>query len=182
MSIPASSEATLVAPPRPQAGFYTRLCALLAKASLMVAVALLLAVILCVQWQVVGRYVFNDTPTWAEGLALLLVLYITSLAVAVGVRDAGHIGLESFLVLLPERIRVKLEVLIHVLVAVFGVVMAKDGWRWTTLKWSEKMPMLGLPEGAKFLPLVIAGVLIVMFCVEHIIALARGNEVESAWN
>src|SRR5262245_58187403 len=89
---------------------FTRFCALLSKASLMLAVALLLGVIACVQWQVIGRYVFNDTPTWAEALALLLVLYMTSLGVAVGVRDAGHVGLESLVSLLPERLRLKLEV------------------------------------------------------------------------
>ena len=45
---------------------YTKFCAALSKASLVLAVVLLIAVILCVQWQVIGRYVFNDTPTWAE--------------------------------------------------------------------------------------------------------------------
>ena len=50
------------------------------------------------QWQVIGRYIFNDTPTWAEALALLLVLFVTAFGLAVGVRDAGHIGLESMVV------------------------------------------------------------------------------------
>ena len=50
----------------------------------------------------IGRYVFNDTPTWAEAGAVLLVLYVTMLGMAVGVRDAGHIGLESLLVLAPD--------------------------------------------------------------------------------
>jgi hypothetical protein len=36
-------------------------------------------VVLCVQYQVIGRYVFNDTPTWAEAVAVLLVLYVTML-------------------------------------------------------------------------------------------------------
>src|SRR6187402_146771 len=139
----------------PQAGprafrWYTALCAGLARASLMLAVALLIGVILCVQWQVIGRYVFNDTPTWAEALALLLVLYMTSLGVAVGVRDAGHIGLESLIFLLPEHMRLKLEIVIHLLVAVFGVLMAKAGWMWAVGKWSEKKPMLGVPEGADY--------------------------------
>ena len=57
------------------------------------------------QCQVFGRYVLNDTPTWAEALALLLVLYVTALGVAVGVRDAGHIGLESLVALLPDQLR-----------------------------------------------------------------------------
>ena len=51
---------------------YTRFCAALSKLSLVLAVIGLIAVILCVQWQVFGRYVMNDTPTWAEALALVL--------------------------------------------------------------------------------------------------------------
>jgi TRAP-type transport system small permease protein len=161
---------------------FTRFCALLSKISLMAAVVLLLAVIACVQWQVIGRYVFNDTPTWAEALAMLLVLYMTSLGVAVGVRDAGHIGLESLVSLLPERWRLKIEIVIHLLVGTFGFLMAKSGWMWATMKWNEKKPMLSVPEGADYLPLAIAGALIVLFSIEHIIALLKGQEVEPAWN
>ena len=50
-----------------RARLYTRLCAALSKASLMLAVVGLIAVILCVQCQVVGRYVFNDTPDLGRG-------------------------------------------------------------------------------------------------------------------
>lgn len=171
------------APARPPARHpYTRLCALLSKASLMLAVAMLIVIIVSVQYQVVGRYVFNDTPTWAEGLALQLVLYVTALAVAVGVRDAGHIGLESLVSLLPENWRLKLEVLIHALVALFGAIMAESGWEWTVLKWSDMKPMMHVPVGADYLALVVAGVLIVMFSIEHIVALLRKEEVVPAWN
>jgi len=162
--------------------FYTRLCAALSKASLVLAVVGLVAIILCVQYQVIGRYVFNDTPTWAESLALLLVLYVTALGVAVGVRDAGHIGLESMVSLLPESWRLKLEILIHALVALFGAIMASSGWRWTAMKWTDEKPMLGVPVSVDYLPLVIAGVLIVMFSIEHIVALLRDEDVVPAWN
>ena len=39
----------------------------------------LVLIIACVSYQVFGRYVLNNTPTWAESLALLLVLYETML-------------------------------------------------------------------------------------------------------
>ena len=154
---------------------------MLSKISLILAVTGLIAVVLCVQWQVFGRYVLNDTPTWAEALALQLVLYVTALGVAVGVRDAGHIGLESMVSLLPESMRLKLEILIHLLVALFGGIMVQSGILWTRLKWDELDPMLGLPVGIDYLSLVISGVLIVMFSIEHIIALLRGEEVVPSW-
>ncbi|UDF35148.1 UNVERIFIED_ORG: TRAP transporter small permease [Shinella sp. XGS7] len=161
---------------------FTRLCAGLSKLVLMAAVAGLIAVVICVQYQVVGRYVFNDTPTWAEALAMLLILFVTAFGVAVGVRDAGHIGLESLIALLPERLRRKLELLIHALVALFGALMAQSGWLWATMKWNERKPMLNVPEGMDYVPLLIAGVLIVLFSLEHIVALLRGESVEPAWN
>ncbi len=166
----------------PAALLINRICAVISKVGLMLAIVGLIVLILAVQVQVVGRYIFNDTPTWTEALALQLVLYITALGVAVGVRDAGHIGLDSMVALLPVSMRLKIEILIHVLVSIFGGVMAWAGWIWTRLKWSELDPMLGIPEGVDYLALVIAGVLIVLFSFEHILALLRGEEVMPSWH
>jgi len=161
--------------------FYARLCGFLSKACLVLGIICLIGIILSVQTQVIGRYIFNDTPTWAEALALQLVLYVTAFGVAVGVRDAGHIGLESLVSLLPEKMRLKLEILIHVIVVVFGVIMVQNGILWTRLKWDELDPMLHLPVGIDYLSLVICGVLIVMFSIEHILALVRHEEVVPSW-
>lgn len=161
---------------------FTKFCATLSRLSLGLAVIGLLAVVLCVQWQVIGRYVFNDTPTWAEALAMLLVLFVTAFGLAVGVRDAGHIGLESLVSLLPDKWQHRIELLIHALVGLFGALMVKGGWLWASAKWSEKKPMLPVPDGIDYVPLVIAGALIVLFSIEHIIALLRGEEVVPAWN
>ena len=43
---------------------------------------------------------------------------------AVGVRDAGHIGMESLLIWVSEELRRKLEIVIHLLSALFGAMMA----------------------------------------------------------
>ncbi|WP_137893369.1 TRAP transporter small permease [Ramlibacter sp. 2FC] len=161
---------------------FTKFCAALSKLSLVLAVIGLIAVVLCVQWQVIGRYVFNDTPTWAEALAMLLVLFVTAFGLAVGVRDAGHIGLESLVGLLPEKWQHRIELLIHLLVGSFGALMVHSGWQWASAKWAEKKPMLPVPDGIDYVPVVIAGALIVLFSIEHIVALLRGEEVEPAWN
>ena len=161
---------------------YTRFCAALARLCLQVGVTGLMLLIAAVLYQVHGRYVFNDTPTWAESGAVLLVLYVTMLGMAVGVRDAGHIGLESLLVLVPEGIRLKMELMIHALVLVFGVVMAYNCGLLAHSVWDYKIPTLGLSEAFKYAPPAMAGGLIVLFSLEHIIALVRGEEVEPSWH
>jgi len=159
-----------------------RFCAATAKLCLMAAVAGLAAIVAAVLVQVFGRYVLNDTPTWAEALAMLLVLYVTMLGAAVGVRDAGHIGMESLLVLVPERLRLRIELLIHVLVAAFGAMMAWDG---AFLAWSVhdyRIPTLGISEGLNYVPIAVAGALILLFSIEHVIAQLRGEDVVPAWH
>jgi TRAP-type C4-dicarboxylate transport system permease small subunit len=131
---------------------------------------------------VFGRYVLNDTTTWAEALAMLIILFVTAFGLGVGVRDAGHIGMESLIVLLPEKWRVRLELVIHSLVAVFGYLMVQSGWMWASAKWQEKKPMLPVPDGIDYVPIVIAGALIFIFSIEHIVALLRGEVVEPSWN
>jgi TRAP-type C4-dicarboxylate transport system permease small subunit len=161
---------------------YTRFCAALARLCLKVGVGGLVLLIAAVLYQVIGRYVLNDTPTWAESGAVLLVLYVAMLGMAVGVRDAGHIGLESLLVLMPDAVRLKMELLIHVLVLGFGVVMAYNCAVLAQSVWDYKIPTLGLSEAFKYAPPAMAGFLIALFSIEHIIALIRGEEVEPAWH
>jgi len=160
---------------------FTRFCALIARLCLQLGVAGLVLLVIAVIYQVVGRYILNNTPTWAESGAVLLVLYVTMLGMAVGVRDAGHIGLESLLVLAPERLRLKMELLIQALVLLFGVALA---WNCGLLAASVapyKIPTLGISEAFKYAPPAIAGALVVLFALEHILALLRGTEVKPAW-
>lgn len=144
-----------------------------------IAVAGLVGMVATVALQVFGRYVLNDTPTWAESMALL---YVTMLGAAVGVRDAGHSGLESLLILLPDGLRLRLEMVIHALVDTFGLIMAWNGAVLAESVIAYKIPTLGLPEGINHLPLVIAGILIALFSFEHIVALWRDEDVVPSWH
>ena len=163
-------------------GPLTRFNATVARYGMYAVVAGLLAIVGIVFYQVFGRYVLNSSPTWTENLALVLVLYVTLIAAAVGVRDAGHIGMESLLMLAPDRLRERIELLIHGLVALFGVAMAYNGAVLGLSVAHYKIANLGMSEGLRYLPLAISGVLIILFSVEHIIALLRDREVVPAWH
>ena len=155
---------------------------LLARVGVIASVAGLLLIIVVVIWQVVGRYVLNDSPTWTESLALVLILYVTLIGAAVGVRDAGHIGMESLLVLAPAIWQRRIEILIHVLVAVFGAAMAYNGWLLGASVAPYKLANLELSEAARYVPLVLSGGLIVLFSIEHMLALIQDKAVPPTWN
>jgi TRAP-type transport system small permease protein len=163
-------------------GPLTRFNATVARYGMYLSVAGLLVIVGIVFYQVFGRYVLNSSPTWAENLALVLILYVTLIAAAVGVRDAGHIGMESILVLLPDRLRDRVELVIHACILLFGAAMAYNGWILGKSVMNYKIANLGLSEAARYVPLSLSGVLIVLFSIEHIIALLRGKEVEPSWH
>ncbi|WP_183013754.1 TRAP transporter small permease [Achromobacter sp. UMC46] len=160
---------------------YTRGCAALARLCMWTSVFGLVCLIVAVTLQIVGRHVLNSTPTWAESLALLLVLYVTMLGAAVGVRDAGHIGFESLLDALPKAGQRRLQIFIHLLVLLFGVLMA---WNCGVLAESVaayKIPNLGISNAWKYIPATLSGTLIALFSIEHIIAILRNHKVVPAW-
>jgi TRAP-type C4-dicarboxylate transport system permease small subunit len=161
---------------------FTRISAAIAKLCLQLGVIGLVLIVACVSYQVFGRYVLNNTPTWAESLALLLVLYVTMLGCAVGVRDAGHIGMELLSLVLPKRLHRPSEILVHALTLLFGLLLA---WNCVLMFDSVRgymIPTLGVSEAWRYVPMVIAGVLIILFSIEHIVALLKNEEVVPAWH
>lgn len=166
---------------RPAQGWLTTINALISRYAMYIAVVGLLAIVAIVVYQVFGRYVLNQPPTWAESLALVLILYVTLFGAAAGVRDAGHIGMESLLILLPDKIRHQIELLIHVLVIVFALAMIYNGLV-LGAQATYKIPNLPLQEWVRYVPLVLGGVMIVMFSIEHIIAALKGEEVVPSWH
>src|SRR6266436_2833841 len=147
---------------------FTRICARIARTCLQLGVAGLVMLIAAVGYQVFGRYIMNNTPTWAESLALLLVLYVTMLGCAVGVRDAGHIGMELLGDFVPESWKKPTEILIHLLTLSFGVLMAWNCFQMFLSVRSYLIPTLHISESFRYVPPVLAGLLIVLFSIEHI--------------
>ena len=155
---------------------------IVATGILWIAGAGLVTMTAVVGWQVFGRYVLNDTPNWSEQFSTFLMVYYILLAAAVGVREQIHIGLVFLRDSLPRRSRLALDVLINLLIAGFGAVLAWYGADSVAARWNQTIPTLGLPTGAGYLPFPIAGVLIVMFALENVLKALAGREVKRAWN
>ncbi len=127
-------------------------------------------------WQVWGRYVLNDTPDWASRTALLLVLYFALIAAAVGVRNRGHLNISFVQDMLPGRVRYVMILVSHILVAGFGGSMVFYGYQLAAVTWNQTIPTVGLPAGFTYIPIPLAGGLIVLFALEHMLNEMMGRE------
>lgn len=142
----------------------------------------LVGLLAVVVYGVVLRYVFNNAPPYVEQVALLLVISVAMFGASAGVRDAGHIGLDSLIAVLPEKVRFWCEALVYVLVIVFAIALFAGGAEMAASTRDSTIPTLGLSEAFRYLPILIAGVLIALFSIERLIAQFTGKKVVPSWH
>src|ERR1700694_4311196 len=80
-----------------------------------------------VVYGVVLRYVFNNAPPYVEQVALLLIVAVAMFGASAGVRDAGHIGLDSLVRALPEQAQFWCRAVVHVLSVLFALALLVGG-------------------------------------------------------
>ena len=131
---------------------------------------------------VVLRYVFNNAPPYVEQLALLLVVSVAMFGATAGVRDAGHIGLDSLVKALPAAVQFWCKALVHVLIMVFALALLLGGWLMAVSTHSSTIPTLGISEAMRYVPVLVAGVLITLFSIEHLAAQFTGKKVNPSWH
>ncbi|WP_206667428.1 TRAP transporter small permease [Muricoccus nepalensis] len=144
------------------------------RVTLFVAAFALLAMVAVVAYAVFGRFVLNDTPSWAESAAMMLMAWTIMGAAAVGVREGFHMGFDTLKALLPAPLERACDIVSDLCITAFGVGMA-----WFTgelaLEVSDTtLPTIGLSGAVEYLPLILGGVLITLFGVERLLAHAAG--------
>jgi TRAP-type C4-dicarboxylate transport system permease small subunit len=185
---PASPDSEERAADRPQAGaapatsvrrlaiLLHRIVSPLATAALWISGAGILAMTATVGWQIFGRYVLNDTPTWAEPVTLQLMGWFILLGAAVGVRESFHLGLDIVRHVVGPTVGRVMDGVNLVLVAAFGIAMAWYGGLLAEGTWDAPLPVLGVPGGVDYLPLIGGGALIALFAAERFLALLAGHD------
>ncbi len=148
----------------------------LSRLSLWAAGIGLVAMTVVVFWQVVGRYVFNDTPAWAEQVALFLMSWFIILGAATGVRERDHLGFEIGLAHAPAPVAFLMRIVTEVLVLAFGIAMVWYGVELAAGTWSAPMPILGIAQGWDYVPIAVGGVLIALFSLEKLVLVLTRRE------
>ncbi|MCA7931634.1 TRAP transporter small permease [Burkholderia cepacia] len=140
-----------------------------------IASACLAVLTVLVFYAVVMRYVFENAPDFVEPIALLLVIVIAMFGAAMKVRDGGHIGLDSLVRRLPPRSRTVVIAIQHVSLIAFAIMIMAGCGSMAAETMGDRIPIIGLPEGVRYLIAMPAAIAITLFSLEHLLALRRSS-------
>lgn len=122
-----------------------------------------------IAWQVWGRFVLNDTPTWTETSSVLLMGFFILLGAAVGIREGNHLSFDVMLYLLGPRAKAVLHTVSDAVVIAFAAGMVVYGAQLASNAWSTTIPNLGITGAAAFFALIAGGALMALFALERIL-------------
>lgn len=156
------------------------LMAHLALGCTVIAGTALLGIALVQLWQVVARYVLNDSPGWTEPVTLLLLGTAMMFAAAAGVRSNAHFGFFVLLHALPARAQRVLLAISALVAAALGLLLAVCGAQLVAGDWTVAMPGTRLPQGMLYLPLCAGGFLMALFALERTATVLRAPATDAA--
>lgn len=78
-------------------------------------------------WQVVCRFVLKSSLTWSEEFCRYLLVWISFLGGAYGVRTGAHLGVEAFMLLFPKKVQKVVRIIVDVLCIILCATIMKFG-------------------------------------------------------
>lgn len=142
-------------------------------------VTCLVAVVFILLWQIFGREILGNSPTWSEETARVLLVWIGFLAAAIGFREGSHIAITFIVDRFPELLRRGVEWLIIGLVLLFGLYLIVQGSQFVIDTRHATLPGTRLPRSVLYVAMPLAGFMIVLYTALQIVGVetARFREV-----
>jgi TRAP-type C4-dicarboxylate transport system permease small subunit len=157
------------------APLYRRLMDALYWACVGVAGTALVLISAVMPWAVFTRYVLNSAASWPEPTAILLMIALTFIGGAACYRRRAHMNVSFFVVMLPAALRMAVEFVAELLVAVMAVFMVMYGARLVQVTWYNTIPDFpSLSVGVTYLPIPIGGAALLLFVIERLFFGAPG--------
>lgn len=121
-----------------------------------------------IAWQVFGRFVLNDTPTWTETTSVLLMGWFILLGAAVGIREGNHLSFDVVLYFTGPRVTNVLHSIADLVVIAFAGGMVFYGWTLASNAWTTTIPNIGITGAATFSAIIWGGGLMILFAIERL--------------
>lgn len=144
-------------PPRPRISVETLLYLL--------GGVLMLLISAVVFYSVVMRYFFNRPPIWAESIPVTAFVWMTFIAAGVATKRGLNLKVTYFVDKFPLRVRLLIEIVMHVLVLALLAVLFVYNIPIIELQWPGRMLSTGWSSAVNFIPLSIGCLLMFWYQV-----------------
>lgn len=114
---------------------------------------------------VVMRRIFNNTPSWGEIVARMLLVYACLIGYSIGVREDSHIRIDCFDRFIPRKVLFVLDCFTTVCLLIFSIFAIVGGINFTILCSKNIISGLGIPSSWMMICVPIGGV----FCLIQVI-------------
>lgn len=145
--------------------------------SILIRIAQILLVIMValVFTNVVLRYVFNSGIYWSEEASLVIVIWFTFIAFALGVKEDLHISISVLPRKMSRFTTVFLTFFKSAVEIICGYILFIYGIKLTRTAASSLLPATGLSNAFTYLIVPICAVFIILFAIFHLLN-PKGNK------
>ncbi|GED47138.1 putative TRAP transporter small permease protein [Vreelandella aquamarina] len=115
-------------------------------------------------FQVVYRYGFNSSLSWAEEVVIYSIVCMSFVGASMGVRHGVHISVDVLNAFAPPAVNRWLHILTAVLGIAFAIALAYLGFRlfFSTLDRGMLSPAMRMPMAWVYFPIGLSGVLLII--------------------
>ena len=147
---------------------YRKIMDHLARVLFIVTAVMICAMVLIIFWQVFSRFVLDKTPRWSEESTIVLMIYTGFLGATLAYRERLHIGIKFFLLKMKQKTRNRIYFVIDILIGLFSLFMLIWGTGFAWMMRSQTLPATKIPVGISYLPIPLAGLMLILFVIEKI--------------
>jgi TRAP-type transport system small permease protein len=134
------------------------------------ATIIMTAVVLCVDLQVLNRYVVHFHASWTEEVARLLLIWMASVGAILAVTGNAHFRMELIVGRLRGRTRVIYETMLSIVTMLFLLIFSYAGVRFCMEQSDDVSPMLGVSYAIPMAVIPLCGLGMTYILIRRILA------------
>jgi TRAP-type transport system small permease protein len=141
------------------------------------AFAMLIIMTILIFADVFCRYLLGFSIYWADEVSLILMIWFTFIALAVGVRKKIHIAIDFILAALPDKVQTRIVArVVDIFTLIFGVIFVYFGIELCKLGAYSTLAATDLPSYTEYVFIPVSGLLVIYTSIENLIQRSTGPE------
>lgn len=128
---------------------------------------LFIAMLIILTMQIFSRLVLDQPLMWSEALAKFIFIYVGYLAVAIGIKENGHVYIDYFVEKMPKVIRKGINYLFQFMILVALLLMGYVGYEMALRKVPVDIVALGISYVYMYSALPLLSILMIYRLLER---------------